>query len=69
MKYFALITMLVFTSTATAKTILGCEVTQASNGNYFYKVDPTCQFDRTDLGERGDDRVILEDEEEEEEEE
>lgn len=64
MKYFALITMLVFTSTATAKTVLGCEVTQASNGNYFYKVDPTCQFDRTGLSERGDGKVILEEEEE-----
>lgn len=63
MKYFVLITMFAFTSSASAKTVLGCEVTQASNGNYFFKVDPTCQFDRTGLSDRGDGKVILENEE------
>jgi hypothetical protein len=47
-------------TSANAKTILGCEVVKADNGNYFYKVDNACQFDRTGLGERGDGKFLLE---------
>lgn len=39
---------------AETKVINGCEVVQASNGNYFYKVDGACQFDRTGLSAIGD---------------
>ena len=44
---------------ASAKVIAGCEVVQADNGNYFYKVDPTCAFERDGLGDRGEGKENL----------
>lgn len=59
-RIFLATALIAMTAPAFAETriVLGCEVIQAANGNYFYKVDPTCAFDRTGLGEQGDGKPL-----------
>lgn len=42
--YLSAIAAVMLTVPASADTVLGCEVKQATNGNYFNLVDPNCSF-------------------------
>lgn len=47
----------VFAVPALAVTVDGCEVRPVEGGNYFVKVDPTCEFARVGLGEKGEGKL------------
>lgn len=40
----ALMLMTAGVASAETKTLFGCEMTKAANGNYFFKTDAGCQF-------------------------
>lgn len=49
---------LIFPTLTFATTLDGCEIIQAANGNYWFKADPACVFDRSGAGERGDGKPL-----------
>lgn len=54
----ALLTVFAVPALADTQVINGCQVIQAENGNYWFKTDNACQFDRTGLGNRGDGKPL-----------
>jgi hypothetical protein len=64
----AAIALLSAPALADTSTVFGCEVVQATNGNYYNLVDPTCNFSRLVAPQEGQfDPANFDDEEEEEE--